>query len=120
MRSVDGHVLSVVAVSLACGRVSRLLVGSFAVGSLSLQRAFTQSDLLRAGVLLVVVLVGASCAGPARYVFTVRRLPTEGEKSNDKWPDCCEKFIPLSVPLSLSRSGSVACTTLHSVFCGVL
>ena len=84
VRSVDGHVMSAVAVSLVCGRVSPLLVGSLGVGSLSLQRAFPQSDLLRAGVLLVVVLVCASCVGPARYVFTVRRLPTAGEKSNDK------------------------------------
>ena len=72
---------------LVCGRVSRLLVGLFGVGSLSLQRALAQSDLLRAGVLLVAVLVGASCVGPARYVFTVRRLPTAGEKSNQKWFD---------------------------------
>ena len=68
-----------------CGPVSRLLCGSFGVGSLSLQRALAQSDLLRAGVLLVAVLVGASCVGPAQYVFTARRLPTSGEKGNDKW-----------------------------------
>ena len=89
VRSVCGPLV------LVCGRVSRLLVGSFGVGSLSLQRALAQSDLLRAGVLLVAVLAGASCVGPARYVFTVRRLPTAGEKSNDKWSDRCKKkFSP--------------------------
>ena len=36
--------------------------------------------MLRAGVLLVAVLVGASCVGLARYAFTVLRLPTVGEK----------------------------------------
>ena len=94
VRSVYGHVEFAVAVLLVCGRVSRLLVGSFGVGSLSLQRALAQSDLLRAGVLLVAVLVGASCVGPARYVFTVRRLPTVGEKSNDEWLDRCKKCFP--------------------------
>ena len=93
VRSVYGHVVSAVAVMLVSGRVSRLLVGSFGVGSLSLQRALAQSDLLRAGVLLVVVLVGASCVGPARYVFTVRHLPTAGEKSNDKWLDRYKNFF---------------------------
>ena len=66
----------------------------YGVRSLSLQRAVAQSDLLRAGILLVVVLVGASCVGPASYVFTVRRLPTVGEKSNDKWSDRCKTFSP--------------------------
>ena len=109
VRSVDGHVVSAVAVLLVCGRFSRLLVGSFGVGSLWLQRAFAQLDLLRAGVLLVVVLVGVSCVGLAGYVFTVRRLPTAGEKSNDKCSDRCKKFFfPLLVPLSLPRPGSVA------------
>ena len=61
VRSVYGHVVSAVAVLLVCGRVSCLLVGSFRVGSLSLQRAPAQSDLLRAGVISVAVLVGASC-----------------------------------------------------------
>ena len=94
VRSVYGHVVFAVAVLLVCGRVSCLLVGSFGVGSLWLQRALVPSDLLRAGVLLVAVLVGASCVGPARYVFTVRRLPTVGEKSNDKWSDRCKKMFP--------------------------
>ena len=93
VRSVSGHVVSAVAVLLVCGRVSCLLVGSSGVGSLSLQRALAQSDLLRAGVLLVAVLVGAISAGPARYVFNARRLPTAGEKSNDKWSDRCKKFF---------------------------
>ena len=120
VRSVDGHVVSAVVVLLVCGCVSRLLAGAFGVGSLSLQRAFAQLDLLRAGVLLVVVLVGASCVGPARYVFTVRRLPTAGEKSNAKWSDRCKNCFSLSVPLSLPRPGSVACKTNHPVFRGVL
>ena len=120
MRSVYGHVVSAVAVLLVCGRVSRLWVGSFGVGSLLMQRALAQSDLLRAGVLLVVVLVGASCVGPARYVFTVRPLPTAGEKSNDKWLDRCKNVFPVSVPLSLPHPGSVACTTHYPVFRGVL
>ena len=93
VRSVYGHVVFAVAVLLVCSRVSCLLVGSLGVGSLSLQQAFAQSDLLRAGVLLVAVLVGASCLGPARYVFTVRRLPTVEEKSNDKWSDRCKSFF---------------------------
>ena len=120
LRSVYGHIVSAVAVLLVCVRVSRLLVGPFGVGSLSLQRALAQSDLLRVGVLLVVVLVGASTAGPARYVCTVRRLPTAGEKRKDKWLDRCKKFFPLSVPLSLPDPGSVACTTHHPIFRGVL
>ena len=119
VRSVYGHVVFAVAVYLVCGSVSCLLVGLFGVGSLSLQRALAQSDLLRAGVLLVAVLAGASCVGPARYAFPVRRLPTAGEKSNDKWSHRCKNIFPLSVPLSLHRPGSVACTTHHPVFCGV-
>ena len=94
VRSVYGHVVPAVAVLLVCGRVSRLLVGAFGVGSLSLQRALAQSDLLRAGVLLVAVLVGASCVRQARYVFTGRRLPTAGGKSNDEWLDRCKKCVP--------------------------
>ena len=99
MRSVYGHVVCAVVVLLVCGRVSRLLVGLFGVGSLSLQRALAQSDLLRAGVLLVAVLVGASCVGPARYVFTVRRLPIVGEKSNDKWLDRCKNLFQIRCPV---------------------
>ena len=87
VRSVYGHVLAAAVALLVCGRVSRLLVGLFGGGSLALQRAHAQSDLLRVGALLVVVLVGASLVGPARYVLTVRRVPTVGEKSNDKWFD---------------------------------
>ena len=45
---------------------------------------------------------------------TVRRPPTMGEKSSDKWFDRCKKF-PNSLPLSLSRPGSVTCTTYHPV-----
>ena len=70
--------MSAVAVLLVCGRVSCLQVGSFSVGSLSLQRAFAQLDLLRPGVLLMLVLYGASCVRPAQYVFTVRCLPPRG------------------------------------------
>ena len=80
MRSVYGHIVFAVVVSLVCGRVSCPLVGLFGVGSLPLQRPLAQLNLLPAGVLLVTVLVGASCVGPARYVLTVRRLPTVGEK----------------------------------------
>ena len=98
VRSVYGHVVFVVVVLLVRGRVSRLLVSLFGVGSLSLQRALAQSDLLRAGVLHVAVLVGASCVGPAGYVFTVRRLPTVGEKSNDKWLDRCKNFFQIRCP----------------------
>ena len=79
VRSFYGHVVFAVVVSLVRGRVSRLLVGLFGVGSLSLQRAPAQSDLLRAGVLLVAVLVGVSCVGPVRYVFTVRHHGGEKE-----------------------------------------
>ena len=98
VRSVYGHIVFAVVVLLVCGRVSRLWVGLFGVGSLSLQRALAQSDLLRAGVLLVAVLVGASCVGPARYVITVRRLPTVGEKSNDKWLGRCKIFFQIRCP----------------------
>ena len=93
-RSVHGHVASAVVVLLVCGRVSRLLIGLFGVGSLSSQRALAQSDLLCAGVPLVAMLVGARCVGPARYVFTVRRPPAAGEKSHDKWSDRCKKVFP--------------------------
>ena len=98
VRSVYGHVVSAAVVLLVRGRVSHLLVGLFGVGSLALQRALAQSDLLRAGVLLVAVLVGATCLGPARYVFTVRRLPTVGEKSNDKWFDRCKNVFQIWCP----------------------
>ena len=118
VRSVYGHVVLAVAVLLVCGRVSRLMVGLFGVGTLSLQPVLAQSDLLRAGVQLVAVLVGASCVGPARYVFSVRRLPPAGDKSIDKWSDRCKKFFRDSVPLSLPRPGSVACTTHGPVIRG--
>ena len=98
VRSVWGHLVFAVAVLLVCGRVSRLLVGSFGFGSLSLQRALAQSDLLRAGVVLVAVLAGASCVGPAWYVFTVRCLLTAGGKSNDKWSDRCKHLFPIRCP----------------------
>ena len=115
-RSVHGHIASAVVVLAVCGRVSRLLVGSFGVRSLPSQRVFAQSDLLCAGVPLVAMLVGARCVGPARYVCTVRRPPAAGEKSHDKWLDRCKKTIfPLSVPCSLPRPGSVACT-IHRYF----
>ena len=91
--SVYGHVVAAAVVLLVRGRVSRLLVGSLGVGSLALQRVLAQSDLLRVGALLVLVLVGASCVGPARYVFPVRRPPTVGEKSNDKCLDRCKKLF---------------------------
>ena len=91
--SVYGHVVAAAVVLLVRGWVSRLLVGLLGVGSLALQRALAQSDLLRVGALLVSVLVGASCVGPARYVFTVRRPPTVGETSNDKWFDRCKKVF---------------------------
>ena len=120
VRSVDGHFVSAVAVLMVCGRVSRPPVGSFGFGSLSLQRAFAQSDLLCAGVLLVVVLVGASCVGLARYVFILRRLSTAGEKVMTSGRTAVKKFFPLLVPLSLCLPGSVACTTHHQVFRGVL
>ena len=78
VRSVYGHVVSAAVVFLVQGCVSCLLVGLFGVGFLELQRALAQLDLLRPGFLLVAVLVGASWLGPARYAFTVRRLPTVG------------------------------------------
>ena len=117
-RSVHGHVASAVVVLAVCGRVSRLLVGLFGVRSLSSQQAFAQSDLLCAGVPLVAMLVGARCRGPARYVSIVRRPPAGGKKSHDKWSDCCKSFFPLSVPCSLPRPGSVACTIHYPVFRG--
>ena len=98
VRSVYGHVKSAAVVLLVRGHVSRLLVGLFGVGSLALQRALAQSDLLHAAVLLVAVLVGASCVGPARYVFTVRHLPNLGEKSNDKWFDRCKNIYQIRCP----------------------
>ena len=64
-QSVYGHVVAAAVVLLVCGCVSRLLVGLFGVGSLVLQRALAQSDVVRIGALLVSVLVGASCVGPA-------------------------------------------------------
>ena len=94
VRSLYGQVVFAVAVSLVCSCVSCLLVGLFGVGSLSLQRALAQSDLFRAGVPLVAMLVSASCAGPARYVFTVRCPPTAGGKTHDKWLDRCKKHFP--------------------------
>ena len=80
VRSVYGHVVSAAVVLLVRGRVSRLLVGLFGVGSLALQRALARSDLLRAGVVLVAVLVGASCLGPARYVLMCAVSPPWGRK----------------------------------------
>ena len=71
------------------------------------------SNLACVGALLVLVLI-ASCVGPAWYVLTVRRPPTVGEKSNDRWFDRCKTFVN-SVPQSLSRPGSVTCTTHHAV-----
>ena len=113
--SLYGHAVAAALVLLVRGRVSRLLVCFFGVGSLALQRALAQSDLVRVGALLVSVLVGASCVGPAWYVFTVRCPPTVGERSNDKSFDRCKKFSN-SLPLSLSHPGSVTCTTHHPVF----
>ena len=98
VRCVYGHVVFAVVVSLVHGRVSRLLVGLFGVGSLSLQRVLAQSDLLLAGVLLVAVSVGASCVGPAGYVFTVHRHPTVGKKSNDSWLDRCKIVFQIWCP----------------------
>ena len=115
--SVYGHVVAAAVVLLVRGGVSRLLVGLLGVGSLALQRAFAQLDLVCVGALLVSVLVGASCVGPAWYIFTVRRPPTVGEKSNDKWFDRCKK-LSNSVPFSLPRPGSVTCTTHHLVLRG--
>ena len=98
VRSVYGHVVFAVVVLLVRSCVSHLLVGLFGVGSLSLQRALAQSDLLHAGVLLVAVLVGANCVGPARYVFTVLRLSTVGEKNNDKCLDRCKNVFQIRCP----------------------
>ena len=98
VRSVYRHHVSAAVVLLVRSRVRRLLVGLFGLGSLALQRALAQSDLLRAGVLLVAVLVGASSVGPARYGFTVRRLLTVGEKSNDKWFDRCKNVFQIRCP----------------------
>ena len=78
--------------SLVCGRVGRLMVGLFGVVSLALQRALEQSDYVRIGALLVPLLVGASCVGPAWYVLIVRRPPTVEEKSNDRWFDRCKSL----------------------------
>ena len=69
------------------------------------------SDLLRAGVLLAVVLVGVSCVGLVRYLFTVRRLPTVGEKSNDKWLDRCKNGFQIWCPFPCP-----ALAVLHSEF----
>ena len=113
--SVYGHVVAAAVVLLVRGCVSRLMVGLFGVGSLALQRALAQSDLVRVGAVLVSVLVGASCVGPAWYVLTVRRATTVGEKSNDRWFDRCKNF-PNSVPHSPSCPGSTTCTTHHPVF----
>ena len=115
-RSVHGHVASAVVVLAVCGRVSRLLVGLFGVRSLSSQRAFALSDLLCTGVPLVAMLVGARSVGPARYVCTVRCPLAAGDKSHDKWSDRCKNIFPLSVPCSLARPGSVACTIHYPVF----
>ena len=113
--SVYGHVVAAAVVLLVHGRVRRLMVRWFSVVSLALQRAFAQLDLVRVGALLVSVLVGASCVGAAWYVLTVRRFPTAGKKSNDRWFDRSKEF-PNSVLHSLSRPGSVTCTTHHLVF----
>ena len=91
------------------------MVGLFGVGSLALQRAPAQFDVVGVGAMLVSVLVGASYVGPAWYILTVRRPLTVGEKSNDRLFDRCEKF-PNLVLHSLSRPGSVTCTTHHPVF----
>ena len=56
--SVYGHVVAAAVDFLVHGRVSRLLVGLFGVGSLALQRAPTRSDVVRVVVMLVSVLVG--------------------------------------------------------------
>ena len=119
VRSVYGHVLAAAVVLLVCGRVGRLMVGLFVVCSLALQQALAQSGFVRVGALLILVLIGSSCVGPAWYVVTVRRPPTMGDKSNDRWFDCCKKFVN-SVPHSLSRPGSVTCTTHHPVLCSAL
>ena len=90
--SVYGHVVSAAVVLLVCGRISLLSVGSFGAGSLALQQAFAQSDRVRVGALLVPVLAGASCVGPAWYVLIVRRPPTVGKKSKDRWFDRCKNL----------------------------
>ena len=113
--SVYGHVVAPAVVLLVRGRGSRLMVGLCGVGSWALQRALAQSDLVRVGALLVSSLFGASCMGPAWFVLTLRRPPTVGERSNDGWFDRCKNF-PNSVLHSLSRPGSVTCTTHHPVF----
>ena len=119
MWSVYGHVVAAAVVLLVRGRVSRLLVGLFGVGSLALQQALAQSDVVPVGAVFVSLLVGASCVGPAWYVFTVRRPPTLGEKNDDKWFDRCKNFSN-SVPLSRPCPGSVPCTTHHLVLGGAL
>ena len=113
--SVYGHVVAPAVVLLVRGLVSHLMASLFGVGSLALQRALAQSDVVRVGALLVSVLVGPSCVGRAWYVLTVRRPPTVGEKSNDRWFDRSEKFQN-SVLHSLSHRGRVTCTTHHPVF----
>ena len=118
--SVYGHVAAAAVVLLVRGRVSCLFVGLLGVGSLALQQALAQSDLVRGGALLVSVSVGASCVQAAWYIFTVRRPPTVGDKSNDKWFDRCKTFSNL-VPFSLPRPRSVTCTTHHLVLrCALL
>ena len=100
--SVYGRVVAAAVVLLVRGRVSRLSVGLLGVGSLVLQQALAQSDLVRVGALLVSVVVGGSCVGPAWYAVTVRSPPTVGEKSNDKWFDRCKRSsnsVPFSLPL---------------------
>ena len=113
--SVYRHVVAAAVVLMVHGRFGRLMVGLFCVGSLALQRASARSDVVRIVAMLVSVLVGSSCVGPALYILTVRHPLTLGEKSNDKWSDRCEKF-PNLVLHSLSRPGSVTCTTHHPVF----
>ena len=56
VRSVYGHVVAAAVVLLVHGCLSRLMAGLFAVGSLALQRAFAQSDVVL--VMPVSVLVG--------------------------------------------------------------
>ena len=119
MWCVYGHVVAAAVVLLVHGRVSCLMVGLFGVGSLALQRAPARSDVVRVVAMLVSALVGSRCVGLAWYVLTVRCPPIVGEKSNDRWFDRCEKF-PNSVLHSLSRPGSVTCTTHHLVFCSAL
>ena len=113
--SVYGHVVAAAAVLLLHGCVSRLMVGLLGVVSLELQRAPAQSDVDRVVAMLASVLVGSSCVGLPWYVLTVHCPPIVGEKSKDRWFDRCKKF-PNSVLHSLSRPGSVTCTTYHLVF----